>query len=81
MNVFTRITSLARNHTLQISCFVQKRFKTGSTPEKCSTPHSLGLVLGVYSNESDMLDSGQLTPNANKFNEVHEIFFFLKFIL
>ncbi len=69
MKFLTRVFTLTRNH-LQIVSFTQKRFKSGVTPEKCSTPHSLGLVLGVYSNENDMLDTGQLTPNATKFNEV-----------
>lgn len=70
MKFLTRILTLTRTQSSQIASFTQKRFKTGTTPEKCSTPHSLGLVLGVYSNENDMLDSGQLTPNAAKFNEV-----------
>lgn len=69
MRILTRILSFTRNN-LQIISFTQKRCKTSVTPEKCSTPHSLGLVLGVYSNENDMLDTGQLTPNATKFNEV-----------
>ncbi|KAG4079759.1 hypothetical protein HA402_014890 [Bradysia odoriphaga] len=69
MRILTRILSFTRNNS-QIISFTQKRFKSSITPEKCSTPHSLGLVLGVYSNENDMLDTGQLTPNATKFNEV-----------
>lgn len=36
--------------------------------EKCSTPHSRGLVLGVYSNESDKLDIGCLTSSAWQYN-------------
>lgn len=77
MKLLTRVLRLARNQT-QIVVLTQNRFKATSstvTPEKCSTPHSLGLVLGVYSNENDMLDTGQLTPNATKFNEVCDNFF------
>lgn len=38
--------------------------------DECSTPHSRGLVLGVYSNENDKSDSGMLTPVASLYNEV-----------
>lgn len=69
MRFLTTVLSLTRSNSRTIY-FTQKRFKAGVAPEKCSTPHSLGLVLGVYSNENDMLDTGQLTPNAAKFNEV-----------
>lgn len=40
--------------------------------DKCSTPHSRGLVLGVYSNEEDKLDLGCLTDNGLKYNEVRQ---------
>lgn len=73
MQFLTRVLSLTKSNS-RIVYFTQKRFKSGVTPEKCSTPHSLGLVLGVYSNENDMLDTGQLTPNAAKFNEVRKQF-------
>lgn len=77
MRFLTKVLSLTRNHSrvVYFTNSTQKRFKSGTTPEKCSTPHSLGLVLGVYSNENDMLDTGQLTPNATKFNEVSNIFY------
>lgn len=38
--------------------------------EDCSTPHSRGLVLGVYTDENDKLDSGMLTPVAASYDEV-----------
>lgn len=38
--------------------------------EDCSTPHSRGLVLGVYSDELDKSDSGTLTPVATLYDEV-----------
>lgn len=69
MRLLASVLSLTRSHS-RIIYFTQRRFKSAVTPEKCSTPHSLGLVLGVYSNENDMLDTGQLTPNAAKFNEI-----------
>lgn len=52
---------------------IQKRFSSLVTgTEKCSTPDSRGLVLGVYANEDDKLDLGLLTPNAQKYNEVYK---------
>lgn len=39
--------------------------------EDCSTPHSRGLVLGVYSDENDKSDSGMLTPVASSYDEVN----------
>lgn len=41
-----------------------------SNHDLCSTPHSRGLVLGVYANEEDKMDIGILTDNAAKYNEV-----------
>lgn len=38
--------------------------------EDCSTPHSRGLVLGVYTDEKDKADSGRLTAVANAYDEV-----------
>lgn len=55
----------------QVQQIIQKRWAgvvTGT--EKCSTPHSRGLVLGVYANEEDKLDLGCLTENGLKYNEV-----------
>lgn len=43
--------------------------------EGCSTPHSRGLVLGVYSNETDKFDDGILTQTASQYDEVFAIFF------
>lgn len=65
----TMRTSIATRH--QVQQIVQKRWAgvvTGT--EKCSTPHSRGLVLGVYANEEDKLDLGCLTENGLKYNEV-----------
>lgn len=38
--------------------------------DRCSDPNSRGLVLGVYANEDDRLDSGVLTPVGWKYNKV-----------
>lgn len=37
--------------------------------EGCSTPHSRGLVLGIYSNESDKFDAGIPTPTMAAYDE------------
>ncbi|XP_053691914.1 cytosol aminopeptidase-like [Sabethes cyaneus] len=37
--------------------------------EKCASPPSKGLVLGIYVDEDDVFDSGTLTPAAARYNE------------
>lgn len=44
--------------------------------EKCSTPSSRGLVLGVYANPQDYQDIGCLTPNGSKYSQVKLFFLF-----
>lgn len=38
--------------------------------EGCSLPKSRGLVLGIYSDENDKADPGELTSNAKSFDNV-----------
>lgn len=38
--------------------------------ENCSEPASRGLVLGVFADETNIVDPGLLTPAAQKYNEV-----------
>lgn len=48
-----------------------RRFSHSQTvvgAEKCASPPSRGLVLGIYSDSDE--ESGLLTPNAAKYNEV-----------
>lgn len=41
--------------------------------EDCSTPHSRGLVLGVYSDENEKTDSGMLSAVASSYDEVSQL--------
>ena len=66
-SIFCHIQNRTPLLSLQKRSFVQ--IVTGT--EKCSTPHSRGLVLGVYANEEDKLDIGCLTEVATKYNEVY----------
>ncbi|XP_058447703.1 cytosol aminopeptidase-like [Malaya genurostris] len=38
--------------------------------EKCASPPSKGLVLGIYVDEEDVFDTGTLTPAAARYNEL-----------
>lgn len=55
-----KVESIARRAYCQIV--------TGT--EECSTPHSRGLVLGVYSDENEKHDSGSLSTYASLYDEV-----------
>lgn len=68
--LIVRSSTVTRHHVVQQ--MVQRRWAGGvvTGTEKCSTPHSRGLVLGVYANEEDKLDLGCLTENGLKYNEV-----------
>lgn len=54
---------------LQLTARNATTFKVVTGTDGCSTPHSRGLVLGVYSDELDRSDHGQLTPVAANYNE------------
>lgn len=38
--------------------------------DKCASPPSKGLILGIYADEEDMFDTGTLTPAGARYNEV-----------
>lgn len=66
MNLCRKVLNigLAKVHLRRTFC----QIVTGT--EDCSTPHSRGLVLGVYSDENDKSDSGMLSPVAMSYDEV-----------
>lgn len=41
-----------------------------SIGDKCSSPPSKGLILGIYADEEDTFDTGTLTPAGARYNEV-----------
>lgn len=66
MNLCRQVLNIGRAKVHLRRAFCQ--IVTGT--EDCSTPHSRGLVLGVYSDENDKSDSGMLTPVAASYDEV-----------
>lgn len=38
--------------------------------DKCASPPSKGLILGIYADEEDAFDTGTLTPAGARYNEV-----------
>lgn len=61
----------AQLFTRTLPSVMQRRFAQVVTGgEKCSTPSSRGLVLGIYSKEDDRQDIGCLTENGKRYNEV-----------
>lgn len=71
-NILKKIITIRPAIVNQTQIFSWKQYSSIVTgTEKCSTPVSRGLVLGVYAKEGDKLDIGQLTDTAQKYNMVN----------
>lgn len=76
MTLYGKLANLHNAPAVRCAWSLTRRHLNGSGAvvtgtENCSSPHSRGLVLGVYANEADEMDAGILTPVATLYNEVN----------
>lgn len=75
--MFTTLRSLARAQESVLKTYGSAvlRHRCYATLDKCASPPSKGLILGIYRDEDDMFDTGTFTPAGARYNEVG--FFFV----
>lgn len=71
--MFTTLRSLVRAQESVLKSYgsaVLLRQRNYATLDKCASPPSKGLILGIYRDEDDMFDTGTFTPAGARYNEV-----------
>ncbi|EDS26627.1 cytosol aminopeptidase [Culex quinquefasciatus] len=69
--MFTTLRSLARAQESVLKTYGSAvlRHRCYATLDKCASPPSKGLILGIYRDEDDMFDTGTFTPAGARYNE------------
>ncbi|XP_055642251.1 cytosol aminopeptidase-like [Toxorhynchites rutilus septentrionalis] len=62
-------TNLMKPSYSKLFSLTFRRGYANFSAEKCASPPSKGIILGIYADEDDVFDSGTLTPAGARYNE------------